>query len=123
MTQKEAGALLYMPASTLSEQQHRSVARHRQGHRIRGRRVMGIDQISYHKRRKYATLVYDLERSMEAIDEVRKEHWREATREARTRLKGLRWLLYRHSSTRSRREPRTLRRRRSTTDGSTGRGG
>ncbi|NOX91378.1 MAG: transposase, partial [Gammaproteobacteria bacterium] len=36
-----------------------------------------------------------------AVDEVRKEQWREA-------LKGLRWLLYRHSFTRSRKDIRTL---------------
>ena len=36
-----------------------------------------------------------------AVDEVRKEQWRVASREGRKALKGLRWLLYRHSSTRS----------------------
>ena len=130
--------------------------------------------MSYHKRHKYATLVYDLERSVvvwvgqgrgratidqffdhqlsgyqksqihtgccdmseaymgaitthcpnarlvldrfhvvkalnDAIDEVRKEQWREASAAHRKALKGLRWLLYRHSSTRSRRDTQTLR--------------
>ena len=45
----------------------------------------------------------------DAIDEVRKEQWREASAAHRKALKGLRWLLYRHSSTRSRRDTQTLR--------------
>jgi len=44
----------------------------------------------------------------DAVDEVRKEQWREADLAERKALKGLRWLLYRHSSTRSRRDTRTL---------------
>ena len=35
-----------------------------------------------------------------AVDEVRKEQWREANRDERKTLKGLRWLLYMHSSNR-----------------------
>ena len=64
MTQKAAAQLLQMPASTLSDQLHRSIERYRSGHRVRGLRVIGIDEISYRKRHKYATLVYDLERSV-----------------------------------------------------------
>ena len=174
MTQKAAAQLLQMPASTLSDQLHRSIERYRSGHRVRGLRVIGIDEISYRKRHKYATLVYDLERSVvvwvgqgrgratidqffdhklsdyqksqihtgccdmseaymgaisshcpnaqlvldrfhivkalnDAIDDVRKEQWREASAADRKALKGLRWLLYRHSSTRSRRDTQTLR--------------
>lgn len=174
MTQKAAAALLHLPPSTLSDQLHRSVERQREGHRIRGLRVIGIDEISYHKRHRYATLVYDLERSVvvwvgrgrgretidrffdselsgfqkgqvhtaccdmseaymgairthcdnarlvldrfhvvkalnDAVDEVRKEQWREASGAERKALKGLRWLLYRHSSTRSRQDTGTLR--------------
>ena len=174
MTQKAAAELLHMPASTLSEQLHRSIERQREGHRIRGLRVIGIDEVSYRKRHKYATLVYDLERSVvvwvgqgrgratidrffdhqlsdyqksqihtgccdmsesymgaitthcpnarlvldrfhvvkalnDAIDEVRKEQWRQASAADKKTLKGLRWLLYRHSSTRSRRDTQTLR--------------
>ena len=173
MTQKAAVQLLHVPASTLSDQLHRSIERHRQGHRVRGLRIIGIDEVSYHKRHKYATLVYDLERSVvvwvgqgrgratideffdnqlshyqksqihtgccdmsqaymgairahcpnaqlvldrfhvvkalnEAIDDVRKEQWREASVTDRKALKGLRWLLYRHSSNRSRRDTKTL---------------
>ena len=173
MTQKAAAELLHVPASTLSEQLHRSIERQREGHRVRGLRVLGIDEVSYHKRHKYATLVYDLERSVvvwvgkgraratidqffdtalsswqksqihtaccdmseaymgaitahcphaalvldrfhvvkalnEAVDHVRKEQWREASAADRKALKGLRWLLYRHSSTRSRRDTQTL---------------
>ena len=174
MTQKAAAQLLQMPASTLSDQLHRSIERYRSGHRVRGLRVIGIDEISYRKLHKYATLVYDLERSVvvwvgqgrgratidqffdhklsdyqksqihtgccdmseaymgaisshcpnaqlvldrfhivkalnDAIDDVRKEQWREASAADRKALKGLRWLLYRHSSTRSRRDTQTLR--------------
>jgi len=36
----------------------------------------------------------------DAVDEVRKEQWREADAPTRKALKGLRWPLYRHSSTR-----------------------
>ncbi len=173
MTQKAAAQLLHVPASTLSDQLHRSIERHRQGHRVRGLRVVGIDEVSYHKRHKYATLVYDLERSVvvwvgkgrgratidqffdnqlsdyqksrihtgccdmseaymgairahcpnarlvldrfhvvkalnDAVDQVRKEQWREASVADRKALKGLRWLLYRHSSSRSRRDTQTL---------------
>ena len=64
MTQKAASELLHMSASTLSDQLHRSIERYRHGHRVRGVRVIGIDEVSYHKRHKYATLVYDLERSV-----------------------------------------------------------
>lgn len=174
MTQKAAAELLRLSASTLSEQLHRSVTRRRTGHRIRRLRVIGIDEISYHKRHRYATLVYDLERSVvvwvgqgrgretidqffnemrsphqraqihtaccdmseaymgairdhchnaelvldrfhivkalnEAVDAVRKEQWRQADASERKALKGLRWLLYRHSSTRSPANTRTLR--------------
>ena len=64
MTQKAAAQLLQMPASTLSDQLHRSIERYRSGHRVRGLRVIGIDESSYRKRHKYATLVCDLERSV-----------------------------------------------------------
>ncbi len=173
MTQKAAAELLGVSASTLSEQLHRSIERRRSSHRLRGLRMLGIDEVSYCKRHKYATLVYDLERAVvvwigrgrgretidsffenrlssgqrarvqaaccdmseaymgairehcpnaklvldrfhvvkainDAVDEVRKEQWRQADVSQRKALKGLRWLLYRHSSTRSRRETRTL---------------
>ena len=39
MTQKAAAQLLQMPASTLSDQLHRSIERYRSGHRVRGLRV------------------------------------------------------------------------------------
>ena len=44
----------------------------------------------------------------EAVDQVRKEQWREASVDERKALKGLRWLLFRHSSTRSKRQTRIL---------------
>lgn len=173
MTQKAAAQLLRVSASTLSEQLHRAIERIRSGHRIRGLKRLGIDEIAYCKGHKYATLVYDLKRSVvvwvgkgkgratidkffhealseqqkkkitagccdmsdayigaikahcpnatlvldrfhivkalnAAVDEVRKEQWREASIDSRKALKGLRWLLYRHSSTRSRQDTRTL---------------
>lgn len=173
MTQKAAAQLLRIPPSTLSDQLHRSIERIRSGHRIRGLKTIGIDEIAYCKGHKYATLVYDLERAVvvwigqgkgretidkfflealsdyqkqkitagccdmsdtyigaikdhcpnatlvldrlhivkalnAAVDDVRKEQWREASVSDRKALKGLRWLLYRHSSTRSRKDTRTL---------------
>jgi transposase len=174
MTQKAAAELLRVSPSTLSDQLHRSIDRIRSGHRVRGLRTLGIDEISYSGGHKYATLVYDLDRSVvvwvgkqkgrktidrffteelsdyqkrqikigccdmseayigaikthcpnatlvldrfhivkalnAAVDDVRKEQWREAGVNERKALKGLRWLLYRHSSTRSRKNTRTLR--------------
>ena len=173
MTQKAAAQLLHVPRSTLSDLLHRTITRIRAGHRIRGLKTIGVDEISYAKGHKYATLVYDLDRSCvvwvgpgkgretidvffnevlsayqkaqikwgccdmseaymnaikahcpnatlvldrfhivkalnAAVDEVRKEQWRLASGEQRQALKGLRWLLYRHSSTRSRKDTRTL---------------
>jgi len=173
MTQKAAAEVLRIPSSTLSNLLHRAITRLRKGHRIRGLRKIGIDEISYAKGHKYATLVYDLERSCvvwvgngkgreaidrffnewlspfqkkrvrwascdmseaymgaigehcpnatlvldrfhivkalnSAVDDVRKEQWREAGADERKALKGLRWLLYRHSSTRSRKDTSTL---------------
>lgn len=44
-----------------------------------------------------------------AVDEVRKEQWRTAAdKEKKATLKGLRWLLYRHSSTRKREDVQRL---------------
>jgi len=173
MTQKAAAQLLRIHQSTLSDILHRTITRIRDGHRIRGLRTIGVDEISYAKGHKYATLVYDLDRSCvvwvgpgkgretidvffkevlseyqkdqikwaccdmseaytnaikahcpnatlvldrfhivkalnTAVDEVRKEQWRLAGGDERKALKGLRWLLYRHSSTRSQDDTHTL---------------
>jgi len=173
MTQKAAARLLRIPKSTLSDLLHRTINRIRDGHNIRGLKVIGIDEISYGRRHKYATIVYDLERSCvvwvgqgkgretidqffdealsdyqkkkielascdmsqayigaieahcpnaklvldrfhiakalnEAVDDVRKEQWRNASVDDRKALKGLRWLLYRHSSNRSKKDSRIL---------------
>jgi transposase len=173
MSQKAAAELLRLPASTLSDLLHRLIRRLREGHRIRRLKTIGIDEISYRKGHKYATLVYDLDRSCvvwigqgkgraaidqffnealsdyqkaristaccdmsqayigaiedhcpnatlvldrfhivkalnEAVDEVRKAQWREAAQADRKALKGLRWLLYRHSSTRTQQDTRNL---------------
>ena len=173
MTQKAAAALLRIPQSTFSELLHRSITRLRAGHRIRGLKSIGIDEISYAKRRKYATIVYDLDRSCvvwvgrgkgrqtidiffktqlspyqkrqikwascdmsqaymgairdhcpnatlvldrfhivkalnAAVDELRKEQWRKASPNRRKALKGLRWLLFRHSTKRTKEDTELL---------------
>lgn len=173
MTQKAAAQLLRIPRSTLSDLLHRTITRIREGHRIRGLKTIGIDEISYAKGHKYATLVYDLDRACvvwvgagkrrktidiffaevlspeqrarikwaccdmaeaymnaireycpnatlvldrfhivkalnAAVDAVRKEQWRLAGADGRKTLKGLRWLLYRHSSNRSKHDTQTL---------------
>lgn len=62
MTQKAASRLLHISKSTLSDLLHRAIQRIRSGHRIANIEKLGIDEISYHKRMKYATVVYDLDR-------------------------------------------------------------
>ncbi|MBA1444845.1 MAG: ISL3 family transposase [Gammaproteobacteria bacterium] len=63
MTQKAAAEILKMAASTLSDLLHRIINRMRDGHKIRGVKTLGVDEISFCKGRKFATLVYDLDRS------------------------------------------------------------
>ena len=63
MTQKAAAEILKMPTSTLSDLLHRIITRVRDGHKIRGLVTLGVDEISFLKGHKYATLVYDLTRS------------------------------------------------------------
>ena len=173
MTQKAAAELLQLPSSTFSNILHRTITRCRDGHRIRGLKALGIDEVSYRKGQKYLTVVYDLERACvvwvgkgkaretidrffneqlsdyqkkriewaccdmsetfigaikdhcpnaelvldrfhiakalnEALDEVRKEQWRKAAGDERKTLKGLRWLLFRHPSKRSKADTRVL---------------
>ena len=173
MTQKEVANLLKIPSSTLSNRLHRVISRERAGHKIRGVTTIGIDEISYCKRHKYATIVYDLDKAVvlwvgkgkgrstidrffnnclsdyqkgnikwascdmsdafieaikfhcknaklvldrfhivqglnKAVDEVRKDVWREAAGNARKAIKGLRWILYRHSSSRTKGDTRKL---------------
>ena len=43
-----------------------------------------------------------------AVDEVRKEEWGKAEDSNKKALKGLRWLLYQHSSRRSKEDTQTL---------------
>lgn len=174
MTQKAAAQFLKISQSTLSDLLHRIITRTRQGHKVRNLRSIGVDEISYCKGHKYATIVYDLEKSCvvwigkgkardtidtffrnelshfqrgriisascdmcetfigaiekwcpnamlvldrfhivkalnEAVDEVRKEEWRKASDNDRKALKGLRWLLYRHSSNRTEEDTKSLR--------------
>ena len=63
MTQKAAAEILLLPTSTLSNLLHRVITRVRHGHTIRGLTTLGVDEISYCKGRKFATLVYDLDRA------------------------------------------------------------
>ena len=63
MTQKAAAELLHLPKSTFSDILHRTITRCRDGHRVRGLKALGIDEVSYRKGHKYVTLVYDLERA------------------------------------------------------------
>lgn len=174
LPQKEASFLLKVSASTLSDRLHRLITSLRDGHKIRGLKTLGVDEISYHKGHKYATIVYDLERSCvvwvgkgklketlecffrevlspyqreqitwascdmsegyinaieencpnctvvldrfhivkalnEAVDEVRKEQWRELQdKDQRRAMKGLRWLLFKHANNRSKKQTRLL---------------
>jgi transposase len=61
---------------------------------------------------KKATLVIDRFHIVKALntamDEVRKEEWREVSKKEKKALKGVRWLLFRHSKTRSKRDSRTI---------------
>ena len=173
MTQKAAAEILRMPTSTLSNLLHRVITRVRHGHTIRGLITLGVDEISYCKGRKFATLVYDLDRARvlwvgrgkgrdtidrffndwlsrgqkarvawascdmspayigaitdhcrhvtlvidrfhlvkalnQAVDEVRKEQWRALDTQGRKAIKGLRWLLSRHSRHRTKGHSRFL---------------
>lgn len=63
MTQKAAAEVLSIPSSTFSDILHRSIKRLRSGHRIRGLKSIGVDEISYRKGMKFATIVYDLDKS------------------------------------------------------------
>lgn len=63
MTQKAVAEILKMAKSTLSDLLHRIIHRVRDGHKIRGLKSVGIDEISYCKGRKFATIVYDLDRA------------------------------------------------------------
>lgn len=63
MTQKAAADLLHLARSTFSDILHRTIARTRDGHRIRDLKAIGIDEVKFRKGHKYVTVVYDLERS------------------------------------------------------------
>jgi transposase len=175
MTQKAAAEILKMAPSTLSNCLHRVITRVRTGHKIRGLVTLGAVEIAYCKGRKYATILYDLDRSCvvwvgqgkgretidrffneqlsdgqkqrirwascdmsqayigaikhhcpnaqlvidrfhlvkalnEAVDEVRKEEWRQLGAEGRHAIKGLRWLLGMHSRNRTKGHTRLLNR-------------
>ena len=63
MTQKAAAQMLHIAQSTLSDLLHRSIERIRDGHRIRNLKAVGVDEISYCKGHKYATIVYDIKKA------------------------------------------------------------
>jgi len=173
MSQKIAARLLGIAKSSFSDLLHRIINRSRSNHKVRGLRVIGVDEISYLKGKKYATVVYDLERSVvvwigkgkakktlqefldnklsehqrnqikaaccdmargyvnalteklpnarltidkfhvvkalnEAVDEVRKQAWRNLDKDQRKSIKGLRWLLFYNSTNRSKADSRAL---------------
>lgn len=173
MTQKAAAGILKMSTSTLSDLLHRVITRVRQGHKIRGLVTIGVDEISYCSGKKYATIVYDLDRSVViwvgkgkgretidqffntelsefqrgqirwascdmsrayteaikhhctnaklvidrfhvvkalngAVDEVRKEEWRDLDVDGRKAIKGLRWLLGMNAQNRTKGHTRFL---------------
>lgn len=173
MTQRAVCELLHMPKSTLSDLLHRSIQRMRDGHQIADIQKLGVDEISYCKGHKYATIVYNLDNGSvvwvgagkgreaideffakglteqqrhkirfascdmsrayigaiehwcpnailvldrfhivkalnSAVDEVRKQQWREAEGEDKKALKGLRWLLFFHSRNRTKADTRKL---------------
>lgn len=173
MSQKAAAEVLHTSKSTISDVLHRTIHRLRDGHRIAQIKTIGVDEISYRKGKKYATIIYDIDRQCvvwvadgkgretvdrffreviseehragirfascdmsqaylgaikewcpkailvidrfhvakalnEALDEVRKEEWRKAKGDEKKALRGMRWLLYRHSSNRSKADTRRL---------------
>lgn len=174
MPQNQAAQLLNISPSTLSGILHRTIGRIREGHVITGLKTIGIDEVSYQRGRRFATVVYDLDKGCvvwvgdgkgaatinrffetcltqrkraniqfascdmsrtyisaikkhcpkarlvldrfhivkalnAAVDTVRKQQWRELKGSTEgDAVKGLRWLLYRHSSTRTRAQTRLL---------------
>ena len=63
MTQGAASQMLNLASSTFSNLLHRIITRERQGHKIRTLNVIGVDEISYSKGKKFCTIVYNLETS------------------------------------------------------------
>ena len=173
MTQKAAAGLLKLPTSTFSDIIHRVIQRERHGHKIRGLKTLGVDEISYAKGKKYVTLVYDLDRCCvvwagkgkgketidsffknqlseyqrkqiswaccdlarayvssikehcpnarlvldkfhivqalnRAVDEVRKQAWRDASKEDKKVFRGIRWLIAYSRDTRTKGQTRKL---------------
>lgn len=173
MTQKAAAERLQIPKSTFSDLVHSIITRERADHKIRDLTLMGVDEISYGKGHKYATIIYDLKRAKvvwvgagkgsetlelflktklseyqrtkirfaccdmskayistiekklnkttlvidrfhivkalnAAMDEVRKQEWRKVSKAKRLALKGIRWILFRHSSTRTKAHTRMI---------------
>jgi transposase len=173
MTQANAAEFLQIPKSTFSDSLHRIIQRVRKNHKIRGLKSIGVDEISYARNKKYATIVYDMEQSCvvwaakgkgkatiddfftnhlsqyqkeniatascdisegyinsinehcpnvilvldkfhivkllnDALNTVRKEEWQALSKEERKAMKGMRWLLYKHSENRTKGETRLI---------------
>jgi transposase len=174
MTQLQAAQLLGISKSTLSDILHRTIERLRHNHHIRALKTIGVDEVAYHKGKRYATVVYDLDRGVvvwigkgkgretiddffqnhlsdfqrgnirfascdmsqtyigaikqwcpnaqlvldrfhivkalnDALDDVRMQEWNALKGSAKAKtVKGLRWLLYKHPSTRTKSQTRTL---------------
>ena len=173
MTQKAVSELVKLPTSTVSDLIHRVISREREGHKIRDLEMIGVDEISYAKGRKFITVVYDLKRSCvvwvgegkgketidffftnklsahqrskikvaccdmakayissikehcenaslvldkfhiiqslnKAVDAVRKDAWRQACKEERKAIKGVRWLIAYSSASRSKDQTRKI---------------
>jgi len=173
LTQKQVSEFLRIPKSTLSNQLHNIISRCRKSYKIRGLVSIGVDEIAYKRRMKYATIVYDLDKNRviwigkgkakaslqrffdeqlsdyqkrkikwgccdiskgyinalkencpgiqivldkfhivkalnEALDSVRKDEWRQTAVRHRKALKGMRWLLFKHSGNRSKKETRII---------------
>jgi transposase len=62
MSQKMAAKLLHLPTSTMSDIICKLVNQAREGHVIGRITTLGIDEVSYAKGRKFATIVYDLDK-------------------------------------------------------------
>lgn len=127
MTQKAAAELLGITASTLSDLLHRTITRLREGSAISKppalTRPPTPNATSMPPSFTTWTAVaspgpapatagkpFPHRKGLNgALDEVRKEQWRVAAKHERKALKGIRWILYRHSSTCPHKDNRDLR--------------
>jgi len=106
MTQQAAAKILHIPRSTRSHLLRGSITRIRDVHRIRELKFIGIDEMSYCKGHKYATVIYDVDRFR--VVWIGQGKGRDTIVDEREALKGLWWLLFKHSSNRSKKDTQTL---------------